>query len=85
MQIELRCPCCRCAFSEEPDAPSVHVLDRMIEEGPWFALADGETFEDMVFNALLLRGRICCPECGEPVHVSERSLGQMARDLFPCA
>lgn len=84
MRIELRCPCCLCSFAAEPDAPALRILDRMIDEGPWFALADGETFEDMVFNALLARGRISCPDCGEAVHVNEASLGQMTRELFPC-
>jgi hypothetical protein len=50
----------------------------MTDEGPWYALGDGETFEDMIFTALTSRGAIHCPECGEAVSVSEESLGELA-------
>jgi hypothetical protein len=84
MQIELYCPGCACQFSAPPDLPADQVLERMIDEGPWFALGEGETFEDMIFTALARRGRICCPECRQPVAINEQSLGHLARELFPC-
>jgi hypothetical protein len=52
-------------------------MERMKEEGPWFALANGGTFEDMIWGALLARGAIYCPECGKPVSVREPSLGSL--------
>ena len=69
MHIELRCPGCPCRFRAAPELPADEVLDRMIDEGPWFALAGGETFEDMVFAAVTARGRILCPECGRSVSI----------------
>jgi hypothetical protein len=71
MQIELRCPGCPCHFRAAGDCPADEVIDRMIDEGPWFALARGETFGAMVFAALAARGRIYCPDCGREVSVSE--------------
>ena len=54
----------------------------MTDEGPWYALGDGETFEDMIFAALTARGAIRCPGCGEPVNVTEESLGQVAMEVL---
>ena len=82
MQIELNCPICHCHFIAAPDSPAAEVIDLMTEEGPWFALGDGETFEDMIFAALTERGCIGCPECGEPVVVNESSLGRLAREIL---
>jgi hypothetical protein len=82
MQIELHCPRCWARFSAAPDTPAEEVLQRMIDEGPWCALGDGETFEDMVYTALTARGAIRCPECGERMEVSEESLGQFTRELL---
>lgn len=84
MPIELECPCCRCRFASSPDAPAGEVLDRMTEEGPWFGLGDGATFEDMVYSALTARGTILCPDCGEPASVREESLGRLTMDLLAC-
>ncbi len=83
MEIGLRCPSCTCSFSAAPDLPADEVLERMTDEGPWYALGEGQTFEDMIFAALLARGRICCPDCREPVVVSEASLAQLALETFP--
>jgi hypothetical protein len=80
MQIELRCPRCPCRFSAAPETPADQVVDLMIEEGPWFALARGETFEDMIFAALVARGKIRCPECGVAVAIHEESLGRLTRE-----
>lgn len=82
MQVELYCPDCRCRFAAAPDTPAAEVLDQMIAEGPWYALGDGETFEDMIFNTLTSRGAIRCPGCHEPVSVSEESLGQLAMEVL---
>jgi len=77
MEVELHCSCCLNRFSAAPDCPRDTVLDRLTDEGPWFALAEGEMFEDMVFAALLDRGMIACPECRAPVDVREVSIGQL--------
>jgi len=82
MQVELYCPCCDCRFAESPDAPAAEILDRMSDDGPWYALGDGETFEDMIFNALTAHGDIHCPCCDEPVNVSEESLGRLAQEML---
>ena len=41
------------------------IIERMEEEGPFFTLGDGETFEDMIFSTLTDEGAIHCPECGQ--------------------
>ena len=82
MRIELHCPHCLCRFAAEPETPAAEVLDRMAEEGPWYALGDGETFEDMIFTTLLARGAIRCTECGEQAAVSEESLGQLTLEVL---
>jgi hypothetical protein len=82
MQIELQCPRCPGRFVSHPDTPAAEVLDRMTEEGPWYALGDGATFEDMIFAALTARGAIRCPDCGEPVSVSEASLGRLSQEIL---
>ena len=74
MDIHLFCPHCRCHFSAEADTPANEILDRMTDDAPWFALAEGETYEDMVFAALASRGRILCPDCREEVLVGGKSL-----------
>ncbi len=82
MHLELHCSRCLCRFSAPAGTPAEKVVDRMIEDGPWYALGDGETFEDMVYSALTARGAIGCPECAEPVDVSEESLGRFTRELL---
>jgi hypothetical protein len=82
MQVELYCPHCESRFAESPDAPAAEVMDRMADDGPWYALGDGETFEDMIFTTLFSCGAIRCPDCGEPVSVSEQSLGQLAMEVL---
>jgi hypothetical protein len=78
MKIELRCPACACHFSAPPQTARDEVLERMTEDGPWFALADGDTFEDMVCAALAARGRIRCPECRAGVGVTGTRIGWLA-------
>jgi hypothetical protein len=82
MQIELCCPACSCRFVAPPETSSEEVLDRMFNDGPWYALGDGETFEDMIFTTLTDHGDIQCPQCGDPVNVSEESLGQLALTML---
>ena len=82
MQVELYCPHCSCRFAASPETPAADVLDRMTDEGPWYALGDGETFEDMIFATLMGHGAIACPECGDPVTVNEESLGQFTREVL---
>jgi len=82
MMIELFCQACNNRFVAPPETPALEVLERMFDEGPWFALGEGETFEDMIFTALTSRGAICCPDCLRPVSVSEESLGKMAMKLL---
>jgi len=82
MQIELYCDGCACRFACPPDATANEVTDRMFEDGPWYALGDGETFEDMIFATLTEDGDIHCPECGDPVAVSEESLGRVAMSML---
>jgi hypothetical protein len=77
MEVELFCSCCLNRFAAPPDCPQDSVLDRLTDEGLWFALADGALFEDMIFAALLGRGMITCAECGTPTDVREVSIGQM--------
>jgi hypothetical protein len=82
MQVELYCENCGRSFAAEPDTPAAEVLDRMADEGPWYALGDGETFEDMIFSTLFSHGTIRCSECGEPASVSEQSLGQLTMEVL---
>ena len=82
MQIELACPCCACRMSAPPDASVDEVFDQMLEAGPHFLLGDGATFEDMIFNTLLEDDSITCPDCGEPVHVTEESISQLAMEVL---
>jgi hypothetical protein len=82
MKIELYCPCCDQAFVAAPETPATEVLDRMAEQGPWYALGDGETFEDMIFSTVFACGSVRCSECGEAVNVSEESLSQLALEVL---
>ena len=82
MRIELHCPYCLNRFAAEPETPAAEVLDRMAEEGPWYALGDGETFEDMIFATMFSHGAIRCMECGEQASVNEESLGQLAMEVL---
>ncbi|MBX9680684.1 MAG: hypothetical protein K2X38_18165 [Gemmataceae bacterium] len=78
MKIELHCPACACRFAAPPETNPEELIDRMFDEGPRFALGDGETFEDMIFNTILDQGSIQCPDCGEAVCVAEESLSELA-------
>jgi hypothetical protein len=82
MQVELYCPNCGHAFVAEPETPAAEVLDRMADEGPWYALGDGQTYEDMIFSTLLACGHIRCAECGATANVNEESLGQLTLEVL---
>ena len=82
MHVELHCPSCATHFTAPPSARSEEVLERMFDDGPAYALGDGETFEDMIFTTLMDHGQICCPTCGDAVTVSEESLGRMAMEVL---
>jgi hypothetical protein len=82
MQIELCCSTCACRFAAPPETGCEEVIDRMFDQGPRYALGDGETFEDMIFTTLMERGQISCPDCGDAVGVSEESLGQLAMEVL---
>jgi hypothetical protein len=84
MNIELHCPDCRSQFSAAAETPADEILDRMIDEGPWYALAGGETFEEMVQAALTVRGRILCPECGKTLSIGATALYRPTWELVPC-
>src|SRR5437660_4857675 len=83
MQTHLYCPRCSCHFSALADTPAAEVLERMTDDAPWFALAEGKTFEDMVFAALGARGKILCPECRRAVLVGGESLARFAGNSPP--
>lgn len=82
MMVELYCPHCTSRFAAEPETPAGEVLDRMADGGPWYALGDGETFEDMIFATLFSYGAIRCSECGEQASVSEESLGRLTLEVL---
>lgn len=82
MHVELSCGGCGCRFVAPPEAPTSEVMERMGDEGPWFSLGDGETFEDMIFAALTEEGQITCPECDRPASVCEESLGRLAMEVL---
>jgi hypothetical protein len=82
MYVALSCPSCPCRFRAAADTPADELIGRMIDEGPWFALAEGCTFEAMVAAALARRGRILCPECLDPVNVHELSFDDAASEAL---
>jgi hypothetical protein len=84
MDIELRCPWCCSQFSANPDTPAECILDRMFDEGPWYALAEGTTFEEMVQTALSERGKILCPDCQAAVAIRGVSLHRRSRGMVLC-
>jgi hypothetical protein len=82
MQVELYCPHCCASFIADPDTPAAEIVDRMADEGPWYALGDGQTYEDMIFSTLFACGHIRCSACGEPASVTEQSLGQLTMEVL---
>jgi hypothetical protein len=84
MSLELLCSHCACYLRAAPDTPASLILDRMIEDGPWFGLGNGETFKEMIFTALAARGRIRCPECGQAVAIGAEGVRSMSGKLSAC-
>ena len=82
MQIQLHCPYCASSFTAPPEAGAQDVLDRMSREESFYALGEGETFEDMIFSTLTEEGAIRCPDCFGAVLVSEESLGRLAMEML---
>ena len=82
MRIELQCTSCPCRFVAPAKTSAEDIHERMADDGSWYALGDGNTFEDMIFSSLVDRGAIRCPECGDLVSVNEESLGQMALEML---
>jgi hypothetical protein len=82
MHVELYCPHCDRAFVAAPETPAAEVLGRMADQGPWYAVGDGETFEDMIFSTLLACGYIRCGDCGEPAQVNEQSLARLSLEVL---
>jgi len=82
MQVELFCPQCSSRFAASPETPAAEVLERMADEGPWYSLGDGQTFEDMIFSTLFDQGNIRCSECGARASVSEESLGRLTLEVL---
>jgi hypothetical protein len=78
MHMELDCPGCRRSYPVPQDDPAAEALERMTHIGPWFAVGDGETFEDMLFAAVTAPGILHCPACGEPGTVTQESLNRIA-------
>jgi len=82
MQVELYCSHCEASFTAAPDTPAGEILGRMAEDGPWYALGDGETYEDMIFSTLFACGHVRCASCGESASVREESLNRMAMEVL---
>ena len=83
MHIELHCTCCSCRFVAPPYfAADDEFQSQTLSDEPWYALGDGNTFEDSIFATLTERGKISCPECGEAIAVNEERLGQLAMQML---
>jgi hypothetical protein len=81
MHVELHCSHCSCRFLAPEHAGSFDdVSKRTPENEPWYALGDGNTFEDSIFGAI--SDRISCPACGESIAVSEEQLGDLAMEML---
>jgi len=82
MQVELECPRCRCRDHAELDNSFGQALEHISAEGPWYALGDGETWEDRIHSYLTTAEQARCPRCGAACEVSEASLAQLSRELL---
>jgi hypothetical protein len=71
VQIELRCPRCPCRFNAGQEAGAEEIRDRMTVQGAWSGLAEGATFEEMIYAGLVRTGYIGCPECGGVASIQE--------------
>jgi ribosomal protein S27AE len=73
MHIEMCCP--ECGWQAHK-MPQEQALERIASEGPWYALGDGETFEDRI--AILAEQNQECPRCGTEAVVSADSLCRLS-------
>jgi hypothetical protein len=81
MHVELHCTHCSCRFLTSENADSFDdYSERTLENEPWYALGDGNTFEDSIYTTL--GDGVCCPACGVAVPVSEEQLGSMAMEML---
>ena len=80
MRVELYCKNCDCRFTQAADKHNGNILEQLQEEGPWFALGDGETPEDRIFSAV--KEELRCPTCGAAGGLSEESLGSLSLQLL---
>jgi hypothetical protein len=62
--------------------PLGRALARLAEEGPWYAIGDGETWEDRIYFCLSGQEQVRCPDCGAGVEVSEEHLSELSHELL---
>ncbi len=78
MLVELQCDVCGLRFQAPLHANAEEALSSIQREGPWYALGDGETFEDHLSALFTGPTAPCCGACGGPTTPSESSLGQLS-------
>jgi hypothetical protein len=83
MLLELHCPECFWSFCAGSETSAESILDRLIEEGPWFGLGQGDTFDEMIRTVLRRQGKLYCPECRSALSI-ERRQGERAGILAGC-
>jgi hypothetical protein len=82
MHVELYCRCCDHRFTPAPNPGVVELFRDLEQQGPWSALGDGETLEDLLYNKLTSTPETACPECGGAASVSEGVLGELSHSLL---
>jgi hypothetical protein len=82
MKLELYCPCCDQQFIPGPKTPMAEAFRGLEEIGPWSALGDGETFEDLLYSTLTANPEIACPDCGGTATLGENTLGELSHQLL---
>jgi hypothetical protein len=82
MQLELYCPSCLRRFAPGPRSAVATALKGLEEAGPWSALGDGETVQDLLYNALASAEETDCPDCGVAAKVHEGTLGDLTHSLL---
>jgi hypothetical protein len=82
MHLELDCSSCGCQFTPSPKSAVALALQGLEEVGPWSALGDGETVEDLFYNTLTPSNETACPACGAFVLVTQARLGELTHSLL---
>ena len=82
MPIELCCPRCQSRSDALTASLGEEAMAQIFPDVPCGAMGDGETFEDMIYAALIDRGASPCPSCGEAMRVTEEGLGQLALSML---